>query len=346
LQEHIPLLLEQVAHAVADEATPGVEAEARDHGSQRWDHGFVVEEVIWELSALRLLLLEEVEQYAQAHPELPSALVVEASRRLVAVIDLTARASAAQFVEDAKAQLGAANGQLTVANEQLQVANERLQAMNAEKDRFLAMLAHELRNPLTPILNAVHLLKTQAPSDPGLARARAIIERQTHHLARLVHDLVDVARVTQGKIDLRPEIVDFRACVQEVVEHAQSEAETKGLTLRVDASGEPLPVRADPDRLQQVITNLLNNALRYTPAPGDITLTLRREEQEVVLRVRDTGIGIAAELLPRIFDLFTQADRSLDRARAGLGIGLSLAQHLNSPAVIMLLTGSVEELSG
>jgi CheY-like chemotaxis protein len=155
-----------------------------------------------------------------------------------------------------------------------------------------------------------------------------VVERQVQHLSRLVDDLLDVSRFTRGKITLRKEPTDLAAVVARAVEIARSAVEGRRQELSVLHSSEPLRVEADPVRLAQVLGNLLNNAAKYTPEGGRIWLTAGREDGEAVLRVRDTGIGIRADMLPRVFDLFTQGDRTLDRAQGGLGIGLTLAKSL------------------
>ena len=227
LRDHIPALLEQIEATVADEGTPGVEADAREHGTQRWGQRFLIDEVIWELSALRLVLLDDIARYVAAAGGLTPVEAVEASRRAVDVIDRTARASASQFVMDTLTQRREMEAKLEAANKELQTVGE-------QKDRFLAMLSHELRNPLAPILSAVQVLKQSGPAEPRLERARAIIERQALHQARLIDDLLDIHRVTQGKVTLRPEIIDLKTVVAQAVETSLPDAQAKGLPLEVE----------------------------------------------------------------------------------------------------------------
>ena len=200
--------------------------------------------------------------------------------------------------------------------------------LRRRKDEFLAMLSHELRNPLSPILNAMHLLRLQGGEDPIQREARGVIERQVGQLTRLVDDLLEVSRITTGRVRLEPQRVDARFVVESAVESARPLIERHRHELSVSLPPGPIWLHADPGRLEQVVVNLLNNAAKYTEDGGRIALNLRQEGDEMVLGVRDTGVGIAPELLPRVFDLFTQADRSLDRAQGGLGIGLSLVRHL------------------
>ena len=196
------------------------------------------------------------------------------------------------------------------------------------KSEFLAMLAHELRNPLAPILNALYILRMTDMDRSTAEQARDVAEQQVRHLARLVDDLLDVSRISSGKIQLRMEIIDFREVVARSIETARPHIETSRHRLSVSLPEEPILLQADSARLEQVLANLLNNAAKYTEPGGTIDLKAGREDDEAVARVRDSGIGIAPELLPRVFDLFTQADRSLDRSQGGLGIGLTLVRRL------------------
>ncbi len=199
------------------------------------------------------------------------------------------------------------------------------------------MLAHELRNPLGPIRNALHIMK-QAGANGELAnRARDMAERQVQHMARLLDDLLDVSRISRGKIELRKEIVNVATLVSRTVEATRGLIEGQRHELTVTVPAEALLAEADPTRLEQVLANLLNNAAKYTDPGGHIWLTARREGAEVVLEVRDTGIGIAADVLPHIFDLFVQGGRGLDRSRGGVGIGLTLVKML-----VDLHDGSIE----
>ncbi|MDC3960419.1 hybrid sensor histidine kinase/response regulator [Polyangium jinanense] len=214
--------------------------------------------------------------------------------------------------------------------EGLRARTEELQEADRRKDEFLAMLAHELRNPLAPILNAATIVryKTAPLSDATVQEACVIIERQVMTLSRLVDDLLDVSRVSQGKITLHPEIIDLGRAVTQAVEMVRPLVESRRQALVVQLPPAPVQVRADLTRLTQVFANLLNNAAKFTPQGGQLGITATREGAEVVVRITDTGMGIDAALLPRIFDLFTQGDVSLDRAQGGLGVGLTLVKRL------------------
>jgi signal transduction histidine kinase len=207
-------------------------------------------------------------------------------------------------------------------------AEEALKEVNQRKDEFLAMLAHELRNPLAPIRNAAQLLNVHAPGRPEIEWARAVIERQTKHLVRLVDDLLDVSRMVRGQITLQKKRVDLAEIVQTAVETSRPLIRLRKHHLSVHLPERPIRLDADVTRIAQVISNLLNNAAKYTDDGGQIRLEAEQAGDFVAIRVRDTGLGIAPGLLPHVFDLFTQADRTLDRAEGGLGIGLTLVKRL------------------
>ncbi len=200
--------------------------------------------------------------------------------------------------------------------------------LHRRKDEFLAMLSHELRNPLSPILNAVNLLRLQGGENVIQKQARSIIERQVGQLSRLIDDLLEVSRITTGRVHLQQERMDMRGIMERAVETVRPLIDRRRHELSVSLPSEPVWLHADTTRMEQVVVNLLNNAAKYTDEGGHIWLTIQQEGDYAVLRVRDSGVGIAPELLPRIFDLFTQASRSLDRSQGGLGIGLSLVKQL------------------
>jgi PAS domain S-box-containing protein len=200
--------------------------------------------------------------------------------------------------------------------------------LHRRKDEFLAMLSHELRNPLAPIMNSVQLLRLEGEMNGLQQQACAIIERQLGQLVHLVDDLLEVSRISTGRIHLRRERLDVRTVVQSGVETVRPLIEQRRHVLAVHFPALPIWIEGDSVRLEQVVVNLLNNAAKYTDERGHIWLTLQQEGTEAVLQVRDSGVGIAPELMPRIFDLFSQGERSLARSPGGLGIGLSLVQRL------------------
>ena len=203
-----------------------------------------------------------------------------------------------------------------------------LEEQDRRKSEFLAMLAHELRNPLAPIRNAVQILRRGVTEEAGREWAQDVIDRQVGQMVRLVDDLLDVSRITRGKVKLKPEAIDVSRVAAVAVETSRPLIDARSHELTVTLPPEPLWATADAARLAQVLANLLNNAAKYTEEGGRIVLTVAREGDEVVFRVRDTGVGIPADMLPRVFELFTQVDRSLDRSEGGLGIGLTLAHRL------------------
>ncbi|SIN68035.1 PAS domain S-box-containing protein [Singulisphaera sp. GP187] len=209
---------------------------------------------------------------------------------------------------------------------------ESLRESDLRKDEFLATLAHELRNPLAPIRNALHLMKPPNRDDIDAERERAMAERQVTHLARLVDDLMDISRINRGKIELRKEVVELATILGRAAEAVKSSLEERGHTLCVSlADGDgSIHLEADPTRLEQVFGNLLNNAIKYTQPGGRITLVVEHDskQKQVVVRVRDTGIGIEPDMLPRIFGMFVQAGHHTGHSHGGLGIGLSLVKTL------------------
>jgi PAS domain S-box-containing protein len=222
--------------------------------------------------------------------------------------------------------------------ERAKVQAEALADLNRRKDEFLAMLSHEIRNPLAPIMNAVQLLSLEQANETSLQRqARGIIQRQVIQLKNIIDDLLEVSRITTGRVRLRKENLDLRGIVSHAVDMVRPQIEERQQVFTASQGSEPIWVHADSLRLGQVVVNLLTNATKYTNVGGHIGLTVQQEGGEAVLRVRDTGIGIEPELLPRVFELFTQSERSLDRSHGGLGIGLTVVRRL-----VEMHGGSVE----
>jgi len=221
---------------------------------------------------------------------------------------------------------------------------EALAEESRRKDQFLAMLSHELRNPLAPIRSATHLLKLQEHGSENFIQkqAREVIERQVANLTRLVSDLLEVSRVVSGRIRLNPTIVDMNQVVRHAIETARPLIELRKHEMTLKLCSDPVWANADPTRMEEVFVNLLNNAAKYTPKGGRIELHCEHHQNHALVRVRDNGIGIEADMLRngRIFELFTQADRSLDHAAGGLGIGLSLVHR-----IVQMHAGTVEAQS-
>jgi two-component system, sensor histidine kinase len=207
-------------------------------------------------------------------------------------------------------------------------AEHALRIADRRKDEFLATLAHELRNPLAPLSNGLTLLRL-AGNDPAIAKnARDIMERQLAQMVRLVDDLIDVSRISTGRLAIKKERIELQAVVRNAVEIVAPFIEKRGHALQIDLPTQPVWIDADPTRLAQVFSNLLNNAAKYTDQGGNIAFQAELEEASVVVRVMDNGIGIPAEMLATVFDMFTQVDKSLERSQAGLGVGLTLARRL------------------
>jgi PAS domain S-box-containing protein len=212
--------------------------------------------------------------------------------------------------------------------DELQQRLHDLADADRQKNEFLAMLSHELRNPLAPMRNALYLLKNVRQPDGGMEQVHGMMERQLQQLVRLVDDLLDVSRIIRGKIDLRRERVDLRQAVERAAETARPVIDAYGHELTLSLPGEPVPVSGDLVRLAQAISNLLTNAAKYSKAAAPIELALMRDGGEALVTVKDRGVGISAELLPRIFDLFVQGEHALARSQGGLGIGLTLVKRL------------------
>ena len=234
-------------------------------------------------------------------------------------VEITSQVAARRRLEQAMAE----RAQLLQSEQQARLEAE---SANRTKDEFLAMLGHELRNPLAPITTALHLLRLRS-GDVG-ARERTVIERQVNHLVRLVDDLLDVSRITRGKVELKKQRVPLSEVIAKAIEMTSPLLEQRShhLELRVQSNG--LSVDADPTRLEQVVANLLANAAKYTEPGGQIIVSAERAASEVVLRVRDNGVGISPEILPRVFELFTQERQSLARSQGGLGLGLAIVRSL------------------
>ncbi len=228
---------------------------------------------------------------------------------------------------------------VTVAYERLRLVNE-LKESDGRKDEFLATLAHELRNPLAPVRSAVQVLRLKGPDQPELRWSRDVIERQVDHLTRLIDDLMDVSRITRNKLELRKQRMELTQVIKGAIESSRPVIEQCGHELLLDLPSEPIYVDGDLVRLAQVFLNLLNNAAKYTERGGRIWLSASRQGDDVVVRVKDNGIGIPLQKLGRLFEMFFQVDRTLERSQGGLGIGLSLVKRL-----VELHGGKVEAYS-
>lgn len=284
----------------------GAAAQARE------SDGFIVLPLVVEHSAIFGI----VQLDSAARLEEPDLLFANAAvNQLAVALDRAAAIEGRQAAADAIAARARERRELS-------------EATRRRYEEFLAMLAHELRNPLAPIVYAVRSLQLPGTDLAAQRLAADVIERQAKRLARLIDDLVDVARVVTGKINFRRERILLSSVVDTAVETVRPLMEERGHDFAVSLQPEPIWLQADATRLEQVVVNLLTNAAKYTHDGGRIELTVQQAEDQAVLRIRDTGAGIAPELLPRMFELFTQGDQSLDRARGGLGVGLSLVRRI------------------
>lgn len=277
--------------------------------------------------------LQSLGRFAAGAYQVTESRAFERARRLAAL-------NLMEDAVDARQAMETVNAELRVLERRTQEQAQSLADLNRRKDHFLAVLSHELRNPLASIRGATHVMRLQQERSPVQVDAQGMIERQVAQLTRLIDDLLEVSRISTGRVRLQLDRVDFRGIVHRAIGASRQQGDRKGQSLEESLPEKPQWVDGDPVRLEQVIVNLLSNACKYTDRGGRIRVSIQRENEHVVLRVRDNGVGISAEMLPRIFDLFTQADQSLDRAQGGLGIGLALVQSL-----VALHGGQIEVLS-
>jgi signal transduction histidine kinase len=323
-------ILEMAGHRVVEAATGG---EALRLAQQLRPDLVVLDVKLPDISgyevAARLRSNPETASIAVMHT---SATFITADKRVLGLDSgadayLTQPFEPAELIATVKSLL-----RLRHAEQEMRVRADQLAEADRRKDEFLAMLAHELRNPLAAIMTAIGILERKPSDDAKEVRMRSIIHRQTHHLARLVDDLLDVSRITRGKVQLRRERMDLRGVLQQVFTLIRPVSEGRELQLETSLPDSPLWMQADATRLEQVFMNLLDNATKYTDAGGTVIVQVFQEgvdgSARAVVRIKDTGIGIPPNKLPAIFDLFSQVDESLERTRGGLGIGLTLVRNL------------------
>jgi signal transduction histidine kinase len=316
LRDHLPKFLKAIGQVLSQSGTDGTPQHrlpALEHGEERWVHGWSLTELVRDYQLLRLVILEYLEQ---------SLCRPLHTREMMAV---------GVFIDDA---IAASIGTYVAKRDEevRTIEMDRIRALeqaNRRKDEFMAVLAHELRNPLAPIADSVKILRALLMSPPArIAATIDVVDRQSHQLMRLVDDLLDVARMGLGRLELRRSRFNLAAVLEEAM-HASApafRAKEHEVTLTLPES--PVYLEADRERLIQVVCNLLNNAAKYTPSGGHIQLIGGREGENAVIRVRDNGIGIAPEMISRVFEMFTQLDESREYAQDGLGIGLTLVRRL------------------
>jgi signal transduction histidine kinase/ActR/RegA family two-component response regulator len=329
LHDHLPEFLRKLGRSLAESMEPHNCQHclpASIHGEQRWDAGWSLPEVVRDFQILRLVVvgfLEESLERSLTHREVLA---------IGLALDEAIAASVTSYVNDRDLHLRQLESEraegLKQAQRRLQEHAAALQDADRRKNEFLAMLAHELRNPLAPISHAVEILRLQGPSDGDLGWARELIARQVQHMTRMVDDLLDISRITRGKVELQRDAMDIAAIVHRALEAARPLCKERQQDLIVALPPEPIWVSADAVRMTQVLVNLLNNAAKYTDRGGKIWLTVERADSGVAVKVRDTGAGIPAAVLPHIFHPFVQEDRLQKRDAGGLGIGLALVRSL------------------
>jgi signal transduction histidine kinase len=329
LFDDLPDFLRQLANSLSEEGDGGVahhHLPARRHGAQRWEAGWSLTEVVRDYQILRLVLVDYLEDAlsrplrSREHQAIGLALDEAISASVVAYSnDVAAQARAAEQERAGRAQQAIAT---------LSQHTQELEEAHRHKDEFLAIMSHELRNPLAPLRNALHILSLDT-TPATITWARQLMERQIHALTRLVEDLLNVSRLARGKITLQQERVDLARVVRETAEDRRSNFVEAGLELVVDTPAEPVWVQGESGRLVQVTSNLLDNARKFTDRGGQVHLTLTLvEPDQVMVTVRDTGIGIDLETLGRIFEPFAQGSHESESRRGGLGLGLALVKGL------------------
>jgi len=329
LLDHLNDLLKTLGHSLKeadDEQTAQHHLPALIHGEHRWETGWSLPEVVRDFQILRLVILDFLEE------ALDRPLSGREMQAIGLALDESIAASITSYVSGRDAAIKEAEAARAEQDKEIQrrLAEQAaaLQEADRRKNEFLAMLSHELRNPLGPIRNAAQILGLQESASSELQWLREVIERQVQQLNRMVDDLLDVSRITHVKFKLNKEPVQLATVIAAALESSGSIITARQHRLHVDCAPEVLWVHGDLSRLIQVVANLLNNSAKYTEVGGEIWLSLKREREEAVVAVRDTGIGIPPGLLAHIFEPFIQEDRLPDRANGGLGIGLALVRSL------------------
>jgi signal transduction histidine kinase len=310
LLDHLPALIAALIGVLRGQEESQIEKDARDHGHQRRLDGYNVLDVLWELTIFRRVFLAVLDEASEA---VADWIPVHESRTILDLLDLCARASIDQHVKETEQERDA--------------AASRARTLETQRQRFLSTLSHELKNQIQPILFGLQRLKDSDPTGQQL-RALEMIERQTRHQSFLVEDLLDLNRREIGKIELRRTLVDLRECVRHAAETNQAEVELKSLDVRLELPGEPIYALVDRERLCQVTNNLMANAVKFTPKEGTIVWRLFQEPGWQVMSIRDNGVGIKADDLAHIFEIFFQGEMATNVQHGGLGIGLPVVKNL------------------
>ncbi|HVK09854.1 MAG TPA: HAMP domain-containing sensor histidine kinase, partial [Gemmataceae bacterium] len=318
LLNDLPAFLDELGQGLAAAGDGGPPPHCRLahlHAEQRWQTGWSLAEVVRDYRILRLVVLEYLDE------SLARPLRLAEVQAVGLALDEAIEASVGRYVLNREEQLRRLEDGVRTHADVLRAADRR-------KNEFLATLAHELRNPLAPLRNSLEVLRLSGDTPAAVRRVREVMGRQVEQMTRLVEDLLDVARIAEGKLVLRSEVVDLRSVVEDAVQMNAPLVQARGHRVSVGLPPGPLGVEGDRARLVQVFVNLLNNAAKYTDPGGRITVAATREGGEAVVTVTDNGTGIAADMLPHLFDLYTQLDVSADRPQGGLGIGLTLVRRL------------------
>jgi signal transduction histidine kinase/ActR/RegA family two-component response regulator len=308
------------------------------HGEQRWETGWSLTELIRDYQILRLVIVDFLEESLDRplgyREVLAIGLALDEAIGASVVMYVKGRDEYLRQLEEKRAEDDKKTQEI------LRQQAEALRQADRRKNEYLAMLAHELRNPLAPVRNAIQILRLKTPADSELLWPREVIERQVRQMSRMIDDLLDISRITLGKVKLEKQPVEVPTVVTRAVEIARPLIDAKKQQLAVALPSEPVWLEVDVDRMVQVLVNLLTNAAKYTDDGGQIWLTVVRQGEEVSFSVRDNGIGIPEDLLTRVFDAYTQEDHLPQRAQGGLGIGLTLAR-----TIVNLHGGKIEALS-
>ncbi len=310
LSDHIPTITDAVIAVWRGQDSSQVSADCARHGSQRRVDGYTVIDVLWELTIFRRVFMAVLRDASKGVEE---SVQVEARKTILDLLDLCARCSVERFLEETEKERDEAAAKAT--------------NLEVQRERFLGMLSHELRNQIQPILFALRRLHDTKPNDQQL-RALQMIERQTRQQSFLIDELFDLNSIRFGKVALKPALVDLRDCVRHGVETNLPEMNAKALSVEMNFPEEPVNARVDRERMCQVATNLMSNAVKFTPNGGTIVWRVYEEPDNAVMSIRDTGAGIKEEDLAHIFEIFYQGDVDGSPRKAGLGIGLTVVKNL------------------
>ena len=316
LRDELPAFLDAMGRALRQAGHPDEDRHcklATEHGEQRWDSGWSLTELVRDYQLMRLVVLEYLEE------NLGRPLYYREAMAVGVFIDDAVAASIAQYVAHRDEHLRDAEAERTGA----------LADLSRRKDEFLAILGHELRNPLAPIRNSLAIMrKVLGTPHPAVATSLDVLDRQSQQLGRLVDDLLDLARISRGEFELRKSRIELRTAIEQALQMSEPLIKSREHRLEVSLPATPLHLIADPHRVTQIVANLLSNAAKYTEPGGSIWLAAESENTTAVITVRDNGIGIAAEMLSHVFELFARVDHTHSGGRDGLGIGLALVQRL------------------